>query len=95
MISLGGNPIATIAYQHHERLDGSGYTQGLHGDQILLVAQILTLADTLESMACDRPYRHGQGIAAALVWIETRRNITHNPEVADTCIRLFREQNYQ
>ncbi|MFM8276045.1 MAG: HD-GYP domain-containing protein [Cyanobium sp.] len=88
-------PVATIAYQHHERLDGSGYPQGLHGDQILPEAQILALADTVESMACDRPYRHCQGIAAALALIETSRNITYNPVAVDTCVRLFREQNYQ
>lgn len=88
-------PVATIVHQHHERLDGSGYPLGLRSDQILLEAQILAVADTVESMATDRPYRHGKGISASLEQIESQRGSLYNPEVADTCLRLFREQDYR
>lgn len=88
-------PVATIVHQHHERLDGSGYPLGLRGNQILLEAQILAVADTVESMATDRPYRRGKGIRASLEQIESQRGSLYNPEVTDTCLRLFREQNYR
>ncbi|MFN7900640.1 MAG: HD domain-containing phosphohydrolase [Synechococcaceae cyanobacterium] len=87
-------PVATIVHQHHERLDGSGYPLGLRGDQLLLEAQILAVADTVESMTMDRPYRRGKGIAAALELIESQRGSQFAPEVVDACLRLFREQNY-
>jgi putative nucleotidyltransferase with HDIG domain len=88
-------PVATIVHQHHERLDGSGYPLGLGGDRILLEAQILAVADTVESMTTDRPYRRGKGIAAALELIESQRDSQFAPEVVDACLGLFREQNYQ
>lgn len=63
-------PIATVALQHHERMDGSGYPQGLKGDEILLDARIMAVADVVETMASHRPYRAGLGIKAALAEIE-------------------------
>ena len=87
-------PVATIVHQHHERLDGSGYPLGLRGDQILLEAQILAVADTVESMATDRPYRRGKGIEVALQHIESHRATLYSAEVVDACLRLFREQGY-
>ncbi|MEB3361116.1 MAG: HD domain-containing phosphohydrolase [Synechococcaceae cyanobacterium] len=88
-------PVATIVHQHHERLDGSGYPLGLRGDQILLEAKILAVADTVESMATDRPYRRGKGIELALEQIENHRGSLYGAEAVDACLRLFREENYR
>lgn len=87
-------PIASIVLQHHERLDGSGYPQGLKGDEILLGARILGVADVVEAMTSDRPYHPLVEIDIALKEIEEKRGIAYDPAVADACLRLFREQHY-
>ena len=87
-------PIATIVWQHHERLDGSGYPQGLKGDAILLESSIMAVADVVEAMGSHRPYRPTMGIEAALQEIERGRGIKYDPAVADACLKLFREGNY-
>jgi len=87
-------PIAEIVYQHHERLDGSGYPRGLKGDEICLEARILAVADTVEAMGTHRPYRPSMGIAAALTVIEEQRGRLYDTQVADVCLRLFREKNF-
>ncbi|WP_246590861.1 PAS domain S-box protein [Georgfuchsia toluolica] len=84
-------PIADIVHQHHEKLDGSGYPQGLKDGQILLESRILAVADVLEAMASHRPYRAALGIESALKEIERGRGSIYDPVVADTCLRLFRE----
>lgn len=86
--------IARIVLQHHERLDGSGYPLGLMGDDILLEARILCVADVVEAMSSHRPYRPGLGIDAALAEISNGRGKQFDPQVVDACIRLFREKNY-
>jgi len=88
-------PVAEIARQHHERLDGSGYPQGLKDQEILLEAKILAVADTVEAMASHRPYRAGLGVEAALAEIETGRGKLFEPRVVDACLRLFRQKGYQ
>jgi PAS domain S-box-containing protein/putative nucleotidyltransferase with HDIG domain len=88
-------PLAEIARQHHERLDGSGYPQGLKDQQILLEAKILAVADTVEAMASDRPYRMGRGLEAALAEIEAGRGKLFEPLAVDACLRLFRQKGYQ
>ncbi|MBN2160092.1 MAG: PAS domain S-box protein [Spirochaetes bacterium] len=88
-------PIAEIVYQHHEKLDGSGYPRGLKDGEILLEAKILCVADVLEAMTIDRPYKTGMGLEAALTEIEKNRGILFEPEVADACITLFREKGYR
>ncbi|TAN48272.1 MAG: PAS domain S-box protein [Betaproteobacteria bacterium] len=88
-------PVAEAALQHHERLDGSGYPNGLKGDAIGLEARILAVADTVEAMASHRPYRPGLGIDKALAEIERGRGSAFDPVVADSCLRLFREKNYR
>lgn len=88
-------PVATVALQHHERMDGSGYPQGLKGGEILLEARILAVADVVEAMSSHRPYRPGLGIDQALAEIERGRGCTYDPAVADACLRLFRERGYQ
>jgi PAS domain S-box-containing protein len=87
-------PIAQMVLQHHERLDGSGYPQGLKGDQIILEARILSVADVAEAMSSHRPYRSGLGTEAALEEIIRGRGTLFDPQVADACVALFREQHY-
>ncbi len=85
-------PIAEVVLQHHERLDGSGYPRGLKGDEILIEAQILAVADVVEAMMAHRPYRAGLGIDAALEEISSKRGTFFRPKAVDTCIKLFREK---
>jgi len=86
--------IAEIALQHHERVDGSGYPQGLKGDAILLEARILAVADVIEAMSSHRPYRPALGVDKALAEIEAGRGTGFDPTVVDACLRLFREKSY-
>jgi HD-GYP domain-containing protein (c-di-GMP phosphodiesterase class II) len=88
-------PLAQIVYQHHERMNGSGYPRNLKGDEILIDARIMAVADVVESMASHRPYRPALGIDAALEEIEKNKGILYDPAVADACLRLFREKNYK
>ena len=88
-------PLAEIVRQHHERIDGSGYPRNLKGDDILIEARILSVADVVEAMASHRPYRPGLGIDAALNEIEKNRGILYDNAVADACLRLFREKGFQ
>jgi PAS domain S-box-containing protein len=88
-------PLAEILYQHHERMDGSGYPRNLKGEDICIEARILAVADVVEAMASHRPYRPGLGIDAALNEIEKNRGIFYDDAVADACLRLFREKGFQ
>jgi HD-GYP domain-containing protein (c-di-GMP phosphodiesterase class II) len=88
-------PLAEIVHQHHERMDGSGYPRHLKGEEILIEARILTVADLVEAMASHRPYRPGLGIDAALNEIEKNRGIFYDDAVAAACLRLFREKGFQ
>jgi PAS domain S-box-containing protein len=87
-------PVAEVALQHHERMDGSGYPRGLKGDAILLEARIMAVADVVEAMASHRPYRAGQGIDKALAEIERGRSSIYDAAIADTCAHLFRETGF-
>lgn len=87
-------PIATIVYQHHEKMDGSGYPLGIQGDEILPEARILTIADVVEAMASHRPYRPGLGIDLALEEIDQNKGRFYDPEMADSCVRLFQEKGF-
>jgi PAS domain S-box-containing protein/putative nucleotidyltransferase with HDIG domain len=87
-------PVAQIVLQHHERLDGSGYPQGLRGEEIMLEARILAVADVVEAMASHRPYRPAHSIAVALEKIAKNRGIIYDPEVVDTCARVFTEKGF-
>jgi len=84
-----------IVLQHHERLDGSGYPQGLSGTEILLASRILGVADVVETMETHRPYRPSLGRAAALEEISKNRGILYDPEVVDACLRLFQKTDFQ
>ena len=88
-------PLAEIVLQHHERMDGSGYPRGLKGEEILIEARILAVADVVEAMASHRPYRPALGIDAALAEIEKNRGLLYDSHAADTCLRVFREKGYQ
>lgn len=87
-------PIAQIVYQHHERIDGTGYPEGIYGDDILIEAKIIGVADVVEAMASDRPYRAALGIDVALDEISKKRGIIFNADAVDACIRLFREKDF-
>jgi PAS domain S-box-containing protein len=87
-------PIAQIVSQHHERLDGSGYPEGLTGDKILLDARIVAVADVVEAMASHRPYRPALGIARALAEIEQNQGRLYDPQVVAACLRLFRDRGF-
>ena len=87
-------PVAEVALQHHERMDGSGYPHGLMGEAIRLEARVIAVADVIEAMSSHRPYRPGLGITAALGEIERGRGSLYDAQVADVCLRLFREKGY-
>jgi len=88
-------PLAEIVYQHHERMNGSGYPRGLKGDEIIMEARILAVADVVESMASHRPYRPALGSNAALAEIENNKGTLYDADVVDACLRLFRGKGFQ
>lgn len=88
-------PVAEIILQHHERMDGSGYPQGLSDDDIILEARILGVADVIEAMASHRPYRPAQGIDKALEEISQNRGVLYDPKVVDACLKLFTEKGFK
>jgi HD-GYP domain-containing protein (c-di-GMP phosphodiesterase class II) len=80
--------------QHHERQDGSGYPQGLKGDEILLESKILSVADVVEAMMSHRPYRAALGIERALKEIQNGRGTLYDAAVVDACVRIFRDRTF-
>lgn len=82
-------PIARWVLEHHERLNGSGYPQGLEGDKISLEARILAVADVVEAMSSHRPYRASLGIAKALEEIKSNKGMLYDSNVVDACLNLF------
>jgi len=88
-------PIAQIVHQHHEKMDGSGYPLGLSGQDILLEARIICVADVIEAMISHRPYRPALGMEKALEEISKNRGILYDPDAADACLRLFKEKGFK
>ena len=88
-------PIARIVLEHHERIDGSGYPNGLKGEQTLLESRIIAIADVVEAISSHRPYRAAQGLDVALAEISKNKGILYEPDIVDACLRLFREKNYK
>ncbi len=88
-------PVAQIVLQHHERIDGSSYPAELSGDEIMLEARILAVADVVEAMASFRPYRPARGLDKALEEISQNRGILYDPEVVDVCLNLFSEKGFE
>lgn len=87
-------PVEIIVLQHHERINGSGYPSGLSGEDILVEARILAVADVVDSMASHRPYRPSRGIEASLQEIDTNSGILYDAAVVQACRRLFLEQGF-
>ena len=88
-------PAAEIIYQHHERMDGSGYPRGLKGADILPEARVLAVADVVESMSTHRPYRPALGVEAALKEISGHRGLRYDGDAVDAMVRLIREKAYR
>lgn len=88
-------PVADIILQHHERLDGTGYPNALKENDILPEAKIIAVADTVEAMSSDRPYRSSKGVEHALEEIETNSGLLYDQEAVKACLDLFRNKGYQ
>jgi HD-GYP domain-containing protein (c-di-GMP phosphodiesterase class II) len=88
-------PLAQIVQQHHERMNGSGYPGNIKGDDILIEARVLAVADVVEAMASHRPYRPSLGLEEALKEIEKNKGILYDDVAANACLKLFREKGYQ
>ncbi len=88
-------PIAKIVLQHHERINGTGYPNSLRGDNIILEARILSVADVVEAMCFYRPYRPALGIDKALEEIKKNKGILYDPDIVDICIKIFVEKGFE
>jgi putative two-component system response regulator len=88
-------PVARIVLQHHERINGSGYPSGLTGNQILIEARILAVADVVEAIASHRPYRAALGITHALDEISNKSDILFDPDPVEVCLNLFKEKGFR
>jgi putative nucleotidyltransferase with HDIG domain len=88
-------PVAQIVLQHHERLDGSGYPSGIRGDEILLEARILAVADVVEAMSSHRPYRPAVGVDKALEEITRGEGIVYDPRVVRACVEVFTKRAFE
>jgi len=88
-------PIAEIVFQHQEKIDGSGYPRGLKGDEILIEAKILGVANVVEAMSSYKSYRPALSINESLAEISKYKNILFDSEVVDACIKLFKEKRFK
>jgi PAS domain S-box-containing protein/putative nucleotidyltransferase with HDIG domain len=88
-------PIAQIVLQHHEKINGSGYPLGLKGDEIMIEARIICVSDVVEAMSTRRPYREAFDIETALEEIIKYKGVLYDPDVVDTCVRLFKEKKLE
>jgi putative two-component system response regulator len=88
-------PIARMVLEHHERIDGSGYPSGLSGEELLLEAKIIGVADVVEAMASHRPYRPALGIEKALDEISENKGKLYDPDVVEACLKLFGEKRFR
>lgn len=87
-------PVADIVLQHHEKYNGSGYPQGIEGNNILIQARVLCVANVVEAMASHTPYRPSLGLDAALNHISENSKILYDPAVVDACLNIFKHKNY-
>lgn len=88
-------PVARIVLEHHERMDGSGYPNGLTGEHLLMESRILVVADVVDAISCPRSYRPARGVEVALYDIKGYRGIRYAPDVVDACLKLFNEKGYK
>jgi len=86
-------PVTTAVYQHHERMDGSGYPQGLRGEKIIVEARILAVADVVEAMISSRPYREYGSVTEALGEISSGRAVLYDPDAVDACLKIFSQDH--
>jgi putative nucleotidyltransferase with HDIG domain len=86
-------PVAEIIYQHHERMDGSGYPRGLKGNEIAIEARIIGVADVIDAMASYRPYRPALGVQAAIDEIVKNKGVMYDPEVVDACLNVYKRSS--
>ncbi len=84
-------PVTKIVYQHHERIDGSGYPQGLLGDEIIWESKILAVADVVEAISSHRPYRSARKLDSALKELKNNRGILYEPKIVDACLKVFKK----
>jgi HD-GYP domain-containing protein (c-di-GMP phosphodiesterase class II) len=87
-------PVYEMVMQHHERLDGAGYPNGLKGEEIILEARIMAVADVVEAITSSRPYRPALGIDVGLEEISKNRDRLYDPDVVDACLSLFQENRF-
>ena len=88
-------PIAQVALQHHERINGSGYPQGFKKNKIILEARIIAVADVVETMSTHRPYRAALGLDKALAEIKKNRGVLYDSRVVDACIKVFKKKEFR
>jgi len=88
-------PVARMVWQHHERMNGSGYPLGISGEEILLGARVLAVSDVVEAMTSPRSYRLTPGLERALEEIATNRGTLYDPAVVDACLRIFKEKDFR
>lgn len=88
-------PVAQIVLQHHERINGTGYPQGLSKNNIILEARIISIADIVEAMSYRRPYREAHGLQEALKELIEGKDVYYDPEVVEVCVKLFQEKKFQ
>jgi HD-GYP domain-containing protein (c-di-GMP phosphodiesterase class II) len=88
-------PIADIVHQHHERIDGSGYPLGLKGDDILVEARVIAVADVVEAMLSDRSHRPALSVATAMNEIKAGKGTLYDPNAVDACVRLLGEGKFR
>ena len=90
-----GAPIAEIVFEHHERFDGSGYPRGLKGEEIMLEARILAIADVVEAMCSSRPHRPALGMEVAIDEINRGAGVVYDLHLATACTRLVRQHGFE
>ncbi len=88
-------PVARIVLQHHERMNGSGYPQGLKGVAILQEARIVGVADVVETMSSHRPYRPSMGVERALEEISEQKGVLYDPDAVEACVALIRQKRFE
>lgn len=88
-------PVARMVLEHHERMDGSGYPNGLTGEKLLLESKILVVADVVDAIASHRPYRPALGVDSALYDIAGEKGILYDADAVNTCLLLFNEKEYK
>jgi HD-GYP domain-containing protein (c-di-GMP phosphodiesterase class II) len=88
-------PVDRIVVQHHERIDGSGYPDGINGSDIILQAKILAVADVVEAMASHRPYRPALSMDETLGEIDRYRDVLYDGQVVDACLKIFKDSSFK